>query len=463
MSMRTFRMKALLPLVALLVLLLALAGCGGNSGGAGSGQAGGAAGASQPANAAGGAPGNEEPGPKQPADYSGKVTIWGWGDANNMNKYIEAFNKTYPNVEVSYLQTADYLKKLQVAVAANTELPDIVFLQRNDRGHIINMNILENLDAPPYNFNRADVFEGDLAEMTDAEGHVVAIPYDMSISGLAYRRDMAREFLGTDDPEELESMFRTWEDFIAKGKEVYQRSGGKKYMFASVIDLKDIFFNQNPKPFVVDNKLQVKEVLLPAFELMQKFRDNHVVDDMKGWSPAWMASFAQGNHIFYVCPLWFPKYVLEPNDPEGKGRWGLMVPVEGGFVNGGTAWGISKQSKNKEAAWEFLKFVLLSREGAELSKEVDGFFTHYKPSYDNDDYYNYKDPMFGDQEIGKKFFVDVQNRLVVKQISPYDSLVHSITDTLLDAIVADRNMTAQDLADEFVKEFRSKAPEVEIE
>ena len=65
---------------------------------------------------------------------------------------------------------------------------------------------------------------------------MIAIPDDISVAGIAYIKSLAKEYFGTDNPEEMEAIFTNWDAFIEKGKEVLQKSGGKVKMFPSLGD-----------------------------------------------------------------------------------------------------------------------------------------------------------------------------------------------------------------------------------
>ena len=63
----------------------------------------------------------------------------------------------------------------------------------------------------------------------------------------------------------------TWEAFIQKGKEVYEKSNGEVYMWFSLEDIRQFTQEQSDTAWVSDGKIDVKNVLtvpcrwLPVF------------------------------------------------------------------------------------------------------------------------------------------------------------------------------------------------------
>ena len=149
------------------------------------------------------------------------VTIWTW-DYDNTLKMADAFNKVYPNIEIEVVNVAysDYYTKIQQAVASGSELPDIVAQSCTLLKNYGELGIFEDLSQAPYNVDSNVFFDyiKDRAIMED--GSLIGIEESVSPSGIAYKRDLAKKYFGTDDPDELGKMFSTLDDYVTYGKEV---------------------------------------------------------------------------------------------------------------------------------------------------------------------------------------------------------------------------------------------------
>ena len=330
-----------------------------------------------------------------PSDYEGTLTMWGWDDAY-FETMTKAFQEKYPNVKFEYTPMAngDTLQKYQTALAAGTELPDVAWAIVDSRAKVFELDMWEDLSAEPYNFDINEVFDYLHPKMVNSKGQVCGIEQSMSPAGLAYRKDLALEYLGTDDPKELEEMMPTWEDFIEKGKEVYEKSGGEVYMMQGLADAQQFIREQGAKSWIEDKTIKVTDVLSRSLELACEMRDNNVVDKLEAWTPAWYASFGEGKHIFAGCAPWSIQFNIIPNDPEGEstGHWALMNAPEGNISWGGTTLGISKTCKDKRLAWEFIKFATLSTEGAEAMNSISLLTSAKKPYEENPELRNMTSP-----------------------------------------------------------------------
>lgn len=386
----------------------------------------------------------------------GEFVLWTWEPEHPTA--LAAFNKKYPNIKMKRVNVAaeDVPKKLQTTIASGGELPDVIRIERGQKAKIFDMGILEDLSGAPYNADTSLLFDYDLPAFS-VDGKLLSIPDDMSIAGLAYIKSLAKEYFGTDDPKELEGMFATWDDFIAKGKEVLEKSGGKVKMFPSLGDVNDILKGQRPESYFDGNKLNVP-VLENIVSTLVKFRDSGIVDKLDQWTPAWNASFGTDKYMFIESPVWMPQYVIDPNDKK-DGRWALMVPPGGGFVRGGSSHGIPKGAKHADLAWKWIEFTSMSQEGAEAQK-TDGVFTHYKKAYENKDFTNWTWRNFGDQNIGEKYFVEISAATKDVPENINDTYLDEAMSIVLQTLSKDSSFGTEQAMDRIRKELKAKAPNI---
>ena len=401
-----------------------------------------------------------------PSDYEGTLTMWGWDDAY-FETMTKAFQEKYPNVKFEYTPMAngDTLQKYQTALAAGTELPDVAWAIVDSRAKVFELDMWEDLSAEPYNFDINEVFDYLHPKMVNSKGQVCGIEQSMSPAGLAYRKDLALEYLGTDDPKELEEMMPTWEDFIEKGKEVYEKSGGEVYMMQGLADAQQFIREQGAKSWIEDKTIKVTDVLSRSLELACEMRDNNVVDKLEAWTPAWYASFGEGKHIFAGCAPWSIQFNIIPNDPEGEstGHWALMNAPEGNISWGGTTLGISKTCKDKRLAWEFIKFATLSTEGAEAMNSISLLTSAKKPYEENPELRNMTSPWFGDQTLGEIFLDEIIPNIQARPMNFDDNVVHETLNLVTTALNNDPNMTADDAVAQLKDELAMKLPDYTVE
>lgn len=445
------RTAALAVVWGLLIGLLAACGGSGNAGNEGKGEPSTSASASSSTSAS--APATSGGGD---ASLKGEFVLWTWEPEHPTA--LAAFNAKYPGIKVKRVNVAaeDIPKKLQTTIASGGELPDVIRIERGQKAKIFDMDILQDLSAAPYNADTSQLFDYDIPAFS-MNGKLVAIPDDMSIAGLAYIKSLAKEYLGTDDPKQMEALLTDWDVFIEKGKEVVQKSGGKVKMFPSLGDVNDILKGQRPQSYFDGDKLNVS-VLRSVVETLVKFRDAGIVDKLDQWTPAWNASFGTDKYMFIESPVWMPQYVIDPNDKKDD-RWALMVPPGGGFVRGGSSHGIPKGAKHADLAWKWIEFTSMSQEGAEAQKK-DGVFTHYKKAYDNADFTNWTWRNFGSQNIGEKYFVDISatTKDVAENIN--DTYLDEAMSIVLQTLAKDSSFGVDQAMDRIQKELKAKAPNI---
>ncbi len=444
-------------LLSLAILSVLLAACGGNDTNAGKSSN---AAATPSATTETKESSNAEPAEKTAEDYSGTITLWGW-DTNYYEKTFAEFQKVYPNVklEVTNVSTADYIQKIQTTLAAGGELPDLLAAESAYRGKLYEMDIWENLSGAPYNFDASSVFDYLTALTSNSKGEIVGIEQTLSPAALAYRRDLAKQYFGTDDPKELKAMFPTWDEFVAKGKEVKDQHG--VHMFSSLGDVNTILSAQSKTPIYDGTAVDVTGRIKPILDKVVQFRDAGIVGKLEQWSPQWNASYATGEAIFYPAANWSPQYLIKTNDADGEGRWGLMLPPEGPFSWGGTTFGITKNSKNKELAWLYIKWLLLSEEGANVSKSLD-FYVPLKSVYEDPGFASSPDSFFAGQDIGAFWIQEVVPAIDTPQISQYDSIVNDSTSLVMNVLNANAKETADNALGKLIEDLKGKLPEVEI-
>jgi ABC-type glycerol-3-phosphate transport system substrate-binding protein len=97
---------------------------------------------------------------------------------------------------------------------------------------------------------------------------------------------------------------------------------------------------------------------------------------MEAWTPRWSAAIQDDIHFAWVIPTWGIPWIIDVNqtdDQKKTGNWGLTKGPSA-YSWGGTWFGIYKESKNKELAWEFIKFITCNSEQSVAWAKSEGDF-----------------------------------------------------------------------------------------
>ena len=378
-----------------------------------------------------------------PTDYEGTLTMWGW-DEEYYTAITEAFQKKYPNVKFEYTKVdgTNLLQKYEIALISGKELPDIAWAMVDYRGKMFELDMWELLDEAPYHVSLSQFFQYLQPKMVNSDGNICGIEQSLSPVGLMYQKDLAKEYLGTDDPKELETMLKDWSSFIDKGREVQQKSNGNVYIFFGSNDILQIVQSQQSQVWVDEKTLNAEKTFEKTLNLMCQFRDEKTSDGMAAY---WRQTSSEKKHIFTPCTFWSVKLMeQELSVTKGSGQWGLMHIPEGSVSWGGTAMGITKSCKDKRLAWEFLKFATLSTEGAKVLHTL-GLMTAAKQPYEEEPMLaSYQSNLFGEQDIGIYFMEEIVPDIEGKALSEEDVVIQERLSLILSVIANDPSVTAQD-------------------
>ena len=158
---------------------------------------------------------------------SKELTILTWSE-NECEIYAESFNKVYPDIHVNIVlaDNGDVYGKLVAMATAGEQMPDLAYVEMNTRGQHLALDIWEDLSQAPYNFD-GSLLEDSLQQVIrDEAGRVCIVEQNYNPAGMLYRRSLAKEYLGTDDINEVAAMIPDWDAFCEVGKTIYEKSNG---------------------------------------------------------------------------------------------------------------------------------------------------------------------------------------------------------------------------------------------
>lgn len=381
------------------------------------------------------------------------LTYWGW-DSNYYQPVIDAYMESHPNVKIEATATewGDMLTKAQQALASGSELPTIIPMDITLIGNWKKMGITENL--LDYGLDTSKYNSALIEAATDDEGKVIGLFENVCPAGIAYKRDLAKEYFGTDDPEELAEMFSSYDAYVEKGKEVAEKSDGEVFLFHSGQAVAEWLYFASDITNVTDDTINMTEKMTDVMGKLVELRDAGAVDSYQNGTAEANATYADDKHIFYPCPDWALTYYIESNDPEGSGNWGLIKAPEG-YSHGGTAMGISSSAteEQKEAAYDFITWAISSEEGATVAKDKAGYITQ-DTSIATDEFCKRSDEeFFGGQDISSLYYKDIASSISIAAPSPFDNDIVSVRNDVAQQLMNDTEMTLDDAVKAAVEEL----------
>lgn len=370
------------------------------------------------------------------------ITYWGW-DSNFYAPMFEAYSAIHPEVHFEPVATewGDMLTKAQQALASNSELPVLIPMDNALIENWKKMDIMEDLSA--LGMNPDDYADLYVKKATTSDGKLIGMFENVAPSGIAYKRDMAKQYFGTDDPNELFEIFSSYDAYVEKAADVVADG---KFMFHSGQAVAEWLYWASEVPTQTDNTINYTEKMTDVFSKLIDMRDAGAIDTYQNGTPEGNATYAAREHVFYPCPDWAITYYIKGNDPEGSGNWGIMkAPVS--YSHGGTALGITKAStdEQKAAAFDFITWVLSDPEGAAESRDKVGYISPYKEIV-NDAAFSRREAdeeFFGGEDIGALYYQDIMQAMKVADSSTWENEVVSVRNDVAQQIMDDPEMTLE--------------------
>ncbi|MDR1419162.1 MAG: extracellular solute-binding protein [Treponema sp.] len=408
--------------------------------------------------------------PRSSAGSAGEVVtidVWGWETEQLQATTFEKFNRAFPNIKVTMTLTesADMSQRVQTALASGSKMPDIAWLEINQRGKLLALDCWADLAKSPFNVNKADLIGYMLPLSANARGELVGIDDAPSMAGFAYKRELAQEYFGVSEPEDLEALFTSWDVILEKGVKVKRKSNGKVFMFTGPGDVMNILKGQNNVPFAENGALNLRKAIGEPLDTILKFKEAGIIDTIEQGTPAWNASMADTAHIFYPAAHWSPQWIIKPNDPDANNTWGIMVPPGGGFPYGGTCWSIAKNAEHPKEAWDYLNWFLLTNDGAVHRRDDRGYYSALASLYSDSSFYTAVDERFGGQDISRYFTQKILPAVTPsRQVFQYDLEVADALNLALKTINSSGGgLTSERLIASMEQDILGKIPDLKAE
>ena len=402
----------------------------------------------------------------------GAIELWTNLGQDEMNFYVEEFNKIVPGVKVNVtvMPNNEYRTKLQNALRTGTKAPDVATFEVSDFGVYKDLDILENLSQEQYG---AEEISKDMIPYVDelsrdADGNLKGLSWQSTPGGFWFRRDLAKKYLGTDDPDELYAMLSDWDKIVEVGKQVYEKSGGEVCLLDDIESVLQFYASYKGEPWV-DEKGNIidDEFMLKMYEMMDTVVANNVDARADMWSAGWTSGMYSRDMFILTClPTWGLQFCIKPGIPEeemeqARNLWGYMqAPTP--YQNGGTWYGMYSKSENKDAAWAWIK-TMTSNEDYLVNGLVGvrGDFPGYIPAIERAIEEGHTDIVTGDQQ----YYADLYETAIKVKGDPmtkYDRQAWTSAGAQMD-LIATGQATPQEAVEGFKKDMKNIYPEINIE
>jgi multiple sugar transport system substrate-binding protein len=322
---------------------------------------------------------------------------------------------------------------------------------------MFSLDCWENLEAPPYNFDRKVVFPQILPVMTNSRNEVIGIERELNPSGLIYKRPLALRYLGTQEPDEVGALIGDWDKFIALGEEIARESGGRVKMVAGLGDMTSILQAQYVEPVFEGDAIYATKYFTKILDVLVRISRGNMAGKLQTYSPAWNQSFLDETYIFYPCAPWTAQWILKPNDPDSAGRWGVTTAPGKGYSFGGTAYGIPANAKNKARAWKFIQWATTTEDGVAACADVVGAIVSLEAAYAGG-FPSEPDPSFAGQNSNGYLMEKAAPTMEIRVVHQYDVVLTDILTLIAESIANNPAITTEQAVQSALVELKNKLP-----
>jgi multiple sugar transport system substrate-binding protein len=303
-----------------------------------------------------GSSGKSESGPVE-------LTYWAW--APNLDKVAALWNERYGKsigirVKVEKQASGDDLVTKIITAAKAHKSPDLVQAEFQALPTLVSNDVLADISGQVGDTKKAFA-DGVWQQVTLGSDAVYAIPQDTGPLMFYYRKDLFKKY-GLSAPT-------TWDEFAATARALKKKDSSRSLttfssndpgLFAGLAQQAGAkwWTSGGDKWNVTVDDAATKKVA----DFWGGLVKEGAVDNQPMYTPAWNKALDSGKQIAWVSAVWAPG-VLTTAAPHTKGQW-AMAPLPqwtaGANVTGswgGSTAGVSNDSKHKDAAVKFAKWL----------------------------------------------------------------------------------------------------------
>lgn len=350
---------------------------------------------------------------------------------NRLGSFYRTLQKKRIDIPDEYMPVIPY-RDAEAAAIATSELLDLkdpptCILYPDDFSalggineiHERGLRIPDDISIAGYE-EVADQYQYTKDVMTDSDGNLKGLSWQGCPGAMIYRRDIAKEVFGSDDPAEVQKKVADWDTFKATAEELKEKG---YQMTSTVNDAYRVFSNNVTSPWVVDGKITVDDNIKNWVDMSKEMVDAGETATYELWSDDWSKGFFKDSNVFsYFGPAWFIDFSMSADQDGSVGKDGGWAATEGpqGFYWGGTWITAAAGTDNPTLVADIMRTMTTN---VDVMKEIvtaDNDFVNNKPAMEE----MAKDESYGDAVLGGQnplaMFCAGADKIDLSNMSIYD-------------------------------------------
>jgi multiple sugar transport system substrate-binding protein len=379
-----------------------------------------------------------------PAADTGKVlTIYCWNEEfkSRFEKYFQEAGKMPEGVTVNFVITPNqgntYQNKLDADLLGQSmaDEPIDIFLVEADYAlkycnSSVTLDVIKDVGLTEEDL--AQQYEYTQKIVTDKNGALKGTSWQATPGTFIYRRSIAREVLGTDDPAQVQEMVGNWDKFDAVAAKM--AAAGYK-MLSGYDDAYRLFANNISQPWVDENgKIVIDPLMMEWVDKTKEYTDlgynnkSYLWDS--GGSGTWASDQGPEGKVFGVFHApWGINFCMtgwalsDPDGPQevGNGIWGDWAVCLGpqSFYWGGTWICAAAGTDNINLVRDVMKTLTCDKETMKAITLNEQDYTNNKAAMEEIANSDYASTFLGGQNH-IKYLSEAASKISLDTLSPYD-------------------------------------------
>ena len=346
------------------------------------------------------------------------------GTVTTLNDGTEIHWIINPNQDGVYQQKLDEALMRQSTAAADDKVD--VFLSETD--YVVKYTDKEVDVAMPLadlginpDVDLADQYEFTKTVASDVDGVQRASTWQACPVLFVYRRSIANDVFGTDEPETVAEKVKDWATFEATAQELKDKG---YFALASYADTFRAYGNSISEPWVADGStvIRVDPRIMEWVSDSKRWVDAGYLDKtIKGqWIDDWNKAMGSQSSVFgFLFPAWGIDFTLSPNWDGPEGEWAVCNGPQA-FNWGGSFVHACTGTDNPEHVRDIILALTANQENMMEITRTYTEFTNTKSGMEE----IAADESFGSAFLGGQnpfvYFVPAAESIQMTTLSPYD-------------------------------------------
>ncbi|MBQ6223282.1 MAG: hypothetical protein IJJ44_11775 [Solobacterium sp.] len=369
---------------------------------------------------------------------------------------------TYPSDDGAYQNALDEAL-LNQATAADDDKIDL-FLAEAD--YIVKYtNSDATMDVKSIGVTDfSNTYQYTVQAASDAAGTVKGVSFQCCPAALIYRRSIAQDVLGTDDPAAVQAAVADWDKFNQVAADAKDKG---YYMIATTNATYRVYSNNTTSPWVKDNKLSIDPNIEKWMDQSEEFvKNGYTAYTSNIWGDeATSEMFGSGKTMCYFGPAWYFNFSMTNAQDKEKGCFGDWAICQGPqpFFWGGTWMLAATGTDNPEMVADIMNTFINNEEVCEgLVKNEAQFSNNQKI---NNKYAS--DPTFGNEFLGGQndtaIFAELAKNIKFQNVTQYDQLCNEGLQKYFTEFLDGEVATREDAINNFKDFIKNKYPSITVE